>query len=139
MDSHDMAHYGLAALLAGAIGYGGYQSRAELPERYRLDGVEQAVKPFAGQRVIVFAAPGSASAPRAIAGAIKAAGGEPKVEMDSLAHEGMWVSPDTPEGRDVAKSLSDMIGETVAVGNYPQGEQAYHTAYFIGVGTPKQK
>lgn len=144
MDNHDKAHYGIAALLLCGLGYGGAQlhktaSLSDVPPEYHFTASDIDASPFKGQDVLVFAAPAAGEAPYMMADAITKAGGHAKVEMDSLSHEGIWVAPDNADGHAMGDRLSKAIGEPVSVGNFAAGEQAYHTAYFIGVGVPRRK
>lgn len=142
MDNHHKAHYGIAGALALALGYGAAQlhgaaSVADLPPSYRLSAGSLAAVPFGAHDYVVYVAPGSGEAPYAISRAIRGAGGGARTEPDMIPHEGVWVAPDTPEGRALADAISKAIGEPVAVGNYEAGEKAYGTPFQIGVGTPK--
>lgn len=137
MDTHDKAHYALAAVLAGAIGAAGFLGKKEIqgikPEGYTFSVSDVAALPFGHHPYSVFPASGSGSLPESLASAIEGAGNTVKVEGDLIPHAGIWVSPDTDEGKTLADAISHLVGEPVKVGNADNG------AFEIGVGHPLSK
>lgn len=137
MDAHDKAHYALSAMLAAAMGAVGYFGHAEIqsikPEGYAFSVRDVAALPFGHHPYAVFPSSGSGSLPESLATGIEDAGNTVKVEGDLLPHAGIWVSPDTDEGRTLADAISHLVGEPVKVGNADNG------AFEIGVGHPLSK
>lgn len=137
MDNHDKAHYALAAVIACAVGAGGFLGQQEIqrikPEGYAFSVNDVASLPFGHHPYSVFPATGSGSLPESLATAIENAGNTVKVEGDLLPHAGIWISPDTDEGKALADALSKIVGEPVKVGNADNG------AFEIGVGHPLGK
>lgn len=138
MDAHHKINYALTAALAGCVGYGGWAlrstpSRDELPPTYQVSTGQLRALPLGKHDYTVFVASGSGDLPYALSDAIEAQGGSAKTESDMLPHEGVWISPDTDEGRVLAAALSKAIGEPIKVGNADGG------AFEIGVGYPQRK
>lgn len=137
MDNHHKAHYALAAVIATAVGGMGYLGHRELqkikPEGYSYTTSDLASLPFGHHQYAVFPASGSGSLPEALASAIEGAGNTVRVEGDLLPHPGIWVSPDTDEGKALADALSKLVNEPVKVGNADGG------AFEIGIGRPLEK
>ena len=142
MDSHHIAHYGISAVFAVAIGLSSvalYKINDGLSPVYHVSASDLAKVPFGKHDFTIYGAPGSGRAPAAFADAVMAAGGRAKVEIDIAAHSGIWVAPDNDEGQAIAKAISKAIGEPVQVGNFADGERVYGSAFQIGVGAPAQK
>lgn len=137
MDNHHKVHYALATVLVGAVGSVGYFGQKEIqsikPEGYAFTASDVASLPFGHHPYSVFPATGSGSLPESLAAAIENAGNTVKVEGDLLPHAGIWISPDTDEGKALADALSKVVGEPVKVGNADNG------AFEIGVGHPLGK
>jgi hypothetical protein len=137
MDIHDKVHYALAAVLAGTIGAVSFLGTREIqkikPEGYNFSASDVASLPFGHHAYSVFPASGSGPLPESLASAIESAGNTVKIEGDLLPHAGIWVSPDTDEGKALADAISKLVGEPVKVGNADGG------AFEIGVGQPLGK
>lgn len=87
--------------------------------------------PFGPHKYVVLKVPGSGR----LADTLKSVIGNGSiVEQTLYAGEGVWVSPDTPEGHAVANALSAIIHEPVTVENQKPIEDAYKTPYAISVG-----
>lgn len=141
MDVHHRISYGWHAshsiVIAGAIILGVWQmgkkpSLEEVPRVYHGSAADLARIPWGPNFYVVFAAPGSGEFPYEIVDAIQRGAGVAKIENALEGHEGVWVSPKTPEAQAVADALAKMLGEPV---------QTYddHGRNEIGVGFPQHR
>ena len=134
MDRHDVAHYGIAALLIAGLGALAQHVRTVEPSQWGIPAKAALTEALKGHDWTIYAAPGSGELPDALASAVTE--GHARIEQDMLPHPGLWLSPKSPEGEKVAASLGAALGVDVKVGDFSQGEKAYGTPWQIGVGSP---
>jgi hypothetical protein len=132
----------ISTVMVAAIGYGGVaiDTMQSAPPRavvmkasHEWPDLASAGIPFGKHPYTIYIAEGAGELPYALEAMIEKSGDEAKTDSDIIPHEGIWVSPDTPDGHAVADAISKAIGEPVKVGNADGG------AYEIGVGRPTHK
>ena len=129
MDLHNVAHYGIAAVLAGGLAF------TQLPKHDPWTAAGVPPDALGKHEWVIYAQPGSGEMPNELAALANAGGGHARIESASNAYVGVWVAPDNEEGHRVADALSKALGVTVVVDNYELGAQAYGTPYQIGIGS----
>lgn len=138
MDNHDIAHYTIAALIAGGLGVTGsqlYKTAADVQSIYHVAEADLGLVPFGQHKYIIATPSGSGTLPSELKRAI---GNNSTIEL-SLPFNGIWVTPDTDEGHAVANAISALVHEPVEVKNLPSIYNIHGTPYEIGVGLPLEK
>lgn len=136
MNIHNPRHHTIAigvlgAGLVGSMIYGLIRvDQLPLTPVYSISQGDVDKLPFGQHPYAVFGADGAGRLPQELVAALRKAGDAARYDDDLLPHAGIWVSPDTPEGHDLADAISHLIGEPVKVGNADGG------AYEIGIGRP---
>jgi hypothetical protein len=127
------AAIGLLALATAGVGYGVVKAPIAAPSYYSVSDADLRALPFGKHKYEVFFTAGAEDFADDLVAAIKADGDEASAEGDLNPHEGIWLSPDTPDGHKLANALSKLIGEPVKVGDSGSGDIQ------IGVGRKPHK
>lgn len=132
-DTHDYAHYGIAAVLAGAVGYGGIALHNAPPAKapIELTHFAAALSKIPNKaEVVIYCSPCDERA-TAIADAFDNAGWKSKMEPAIQAKPGVLITGQNEA--DAVKALGDDLGSGIS------GEESKDSNWMIAIGMPPHK